>query len=448
MPSLIVQQANAAVRRHPLKVFVSYAHEDARFAKTFIGYLKLLWEGLRFDEKNLFYDAERLSAGYVWEEALFQALEDLDVMILLVSARALHRDHYCMDVEIAAAARANAVIVPIVLTQCPWQDVRIPGAPAERTFGALGALPLTVDRKVKPVTHWKRSDQAWHAVIEGLRDVLTAIGTSADRVPAVASANPGVTPMAIEPDFLPYLCDQTRATGAFDRGLAGWETRALVVLIKGVYDDNTARFWERLRLEHLSQFVALDPGRGRLLGPDNPFMLPVDDTRSRVADLKRALFYELSMVLTGNRYRLTNARELTNHLRSVPGAISLFAMPAVGSEQALQRAIEALLEIFDEIDRDDVRRRIVVAVNLEGTAILDRRLAIEWNFTRFTSSLLLELDPLLMVNWDDARLWYVQRRIKDHFRVDERRLAAIFHHDTAMRMRTFEERLRPLLKVR
>jgi hypothetical protein len=108
-------------------------------------------------------------------------------------------------------------------------------------------------------------------------------------------------------------------------------------------------------------------------------------------------------------------------------------------------AIEALLSIIEEIADERALRRMIVAVNLEQPALMDRKLSFEWNLRSFARTVLIELDPLAAVNQYDARLWYIQRRINDLFGVSEESVAALFPSDTSLRMRVFESRVQPLL---
>jgi hypothetical protein len=443
MPAVTIQPASGpgAPSVSGVRVFVSYSHEDARLAKKFVQYFELLAQSMRLNPREvLFYDERRLMAGYAWEPTLLDGIAQADVFVFLVSANSLRGDHYCMRVEVARAAQAAIPIVPVILTRCPWEGQPIPGHPQGLTLGDLGALPRTPRQQIKPVTAWERADEAWDAVTTGLRAVL-------ERVSPAAPGGGAPAPAAQEPDggtgdvdLIPYLCDQQSAVRRFDGGLEAWDARALFVLVKGVYDDNPAQFWNRLRLANLSEF--LDGGS---LGPDKPLPLPVLEAESG-ADLRRSLLYELSDALTGNRYRIKDTPALTAALQGMDGMIALLAMPTARSAPALRAALEALLGLIDEIADDGVRRRIIVAVTLEDEGLVDRRMADEWDLHRFRGSLVVELDPLCAVTAQDARIWHVQHRIRERFRLDEGGITDLFPTmDDALRLRHFHTGFQRLL---
>jgi hypothetical protein len=441
----IIIQDSAVPAAASVRTFVSYSHEDAALAATFDKYLGLLWEELRFDRNDLFFDARRLLPGYVWQDVLMSSLSSSRLCVFLISADSLRSDHYCMQAELPASVAAGARIVPVILTQCPWEGLRIPGHPDGRTFGDLTAVPVTEKRKVRPVTHWGKPDQAWDLVISSLRQTLREF-VPGPRMTAVAE--PAASTRPVPSDLLPYLCDQTAAVGGFDRGLAAWRDRALVVLIKGIYDDNTPRFWERLRVEPLAQFLRLTPTHGAAASPHRPFVLPTPESRTSSAELRRMILYELSEALTDNRYQITNAAALAHHLKSRNGVVPLFAMPNAGSGAMLRRAVEALLGVIDQVSDPEAAGRLVIAVNFEGSDLLARNLTQEWKLRRFKRSAVVELDPLSDINHVDAGIWHEQRQIKETYGLEEHKVAALFEGGARLRMRTFGRLVQPLFAAR
>ncbi|HEX9938825.1 MAG TPA: toll/interleukin-1 receptor domain-containing protein [Longimicrobium sp.] len=448
MPSVTIQPASGpgAPSISGVRVFLSYSHEDSRLARKFVQYFELLAQSLRLNARDvLFFDERRLLPGYAWEDTLLESIAEADLVVFLVSANSLQAEHYCMRMEIARAAAAGIPIVPVVLTKCPWEGQGIPGDPRGRLLGDLGALPRNSKNHIKPVTHWERPDEAWDAVATGLRALLEKVSPAAAGGPP---PSPAAEPDAgvVDIDLIPYLCDQRSAVRRFDAGLEAWDARALVVLVKGVYDDNPAQFWNRLRLENLAEFLDIDSLRGASLAPDRPLPLPaMDDEGESGAGLRRTLLHELSEALTGNRYRIKDVAALTAAMQGMDGVIALLAMPAARSAPALRATLEALLALIDEIPDEDVRRRTLVAVTLEDDALAARRLADEWDLHRFRGSLVVELDPLCAVTSQDARIWHVQHRIRDRFRLDEQRITGLFQKDDGLRLRHFESAFQRLL---
>ncbi|HEU4559385.1 MAG TPA: hypothetical protein VFS20_16120, partial [Longimicrobium sp.] len=208
--------------------------------------------------------------------------------------------------------------------------------------------------------------------------------------------------------------------------------------------DNPPLFWERLRLEHLSAFVSRHPERGLHLTLDVPLTLPVDG-RASLENAKRALLWELSQQLTGNRFDIKDGATLAEHLGQQDGTIALLAFPATNPAPALGTAIEALLVLLDEIGTGDVLRRLVVAVTLEDPALSELSLVDEWKLNRFARSMVVELGPLDPISAHHARVWYHRRQIFETFGVEDTRIDALFSATPQMRMLDFDKSVQPLL---
>jgi hypothetical protein len=240
--------------------------------------------------------------------------------------------------------------------------------------------------------------------------------------------------------LLPYLCGQHPIVAMLDQRLRAWGDSALVVLVKGAAADSPERFWERLRLEHLSHCVAAaKPPRGPNLAPDKPVLLPVEGQGSP-AEVRSAILGEFSRMLTDNFLAIDSVPALTRHLRQharrVAGTIVILAIPIARSPHALQNALEALLALLDEIDDPVVLRRLVVAVHLER-ADLPERLVEAWELQRFSKSWVAELEPLAPVDEQDADTWYVTRRVGDQLGIDKALVKKLFQRTRALRMSKF-----------
>ncbi|HEU4562401.1 MAG TPA: TIR domain-containing protein, partial [Longimicrobium sp.] len=235
MNSLVIQTPTHAIssERSIRRVFLSYSHDDFELAATFVKYFKPVARRLGVD---FFYDADRLRAGYRWEETLLRELRQSQLLIFLVSINSIDEDGYCMGTELRFAAEHGFPIVPVVLSECPWRDPPIPGDPHGATLDQWQVLPLR-NGDIVPVTHWEnRADQAWSTVVEGLREILEEDAPGPALVLPHRPAAAGRPPVDVK--LLPYLCDQQPWLDGFDGGLLTWDERALVVLVKGQYRDN------------------------------------------------------------------------------------------------------------------------------------------------------------------------------------------------------------------
>jgi tetratricopeptide (TPR) repeat protein len=105
----------------PLKVFVSYSHQDDALRERLDVHLSLL---KRQGVLEVWHD-RRLQGGEHWGEAIHQALEEADIVLLLISPDFIASD-YCYGRELMAALerdrRGEAVMVPLLLHPCDWQS--------------------------------------------------------------------------------------------------------------------------------------------------------------------------------------------------------------------------------------------------------------------------------------------------------------------------------------
>lgn len=157
------------VRERPLKLFISYSHEDERWRARLAPNLAILQrEGLI----ELWYDL-KLVAGAKWDDEIKRQLADADLYLFLVSADLLASD-YVQEVELPIARRRHeakeARLLPLIVRRCGW----------ERSFSDLQALP---DRG-KPVKEWPDKDRAFFSVEVGLRRVVAEVRGRAAGVPS------------------------------------------------------------------------------------------------------------------------------------------------------------------------------------------------------------------------------------------------------------------------
>jgi len=140
------------------EVFVSYAHEDAVHLGSLSAQLSLLQrQGL----VDLWYDG-RILPGADWHQDIAAHLTSANVIVLLVSADFLASD-YSWSVELDHALhRSDAIVVPIIVRPCLWQD-----AP----FAHLNALPS----EGRAITTWSNQEEAWLDVASGLAALIKAL---------------------------------------------------------------------------------------------------------------------------------------------------------------------------------------------------------------------------------------------------------------------------------
>jgi internalin A len=152
--------------KRPLKLFISYAHEDESWRAKLNPNLDLLQrEGL----VELWYDL-KIIPGHKWDEEIKKKLNEADLYVFLMSTDLLVSD-YVRDTELPIARQRHdanhARLVPVVVRKCSWK----------RYVGDIQALP----DGAKSVKEWTDKDQAFFNVEEGLRKAIDEMRKKVDR---------------------------------------------------------------------------------------------------------------------------------------------------------------------------------------------------------------------------------------------------------------------------
>jgi hypothetical protein len=160
------------------KVFFSYSHKDEALRDQLETHLaQLKNQGLI----ESWHD-RRIVAGSEFGADISAALEDADIILLLVSADFL-ASSYCYSIEMARAmerheARA-ARVIPVILRDCDWHS---------SPFGKLTAVPTDG----KPVRSWPDIDQAFANVAREVRKAVQGAAPS-DMAKATQVVRPPVS---------------------------------------------------------------------------------------------------------------------------------------------------------------------------------------------------------------------------------------------------------------
>jgi hypothetical protein len=116
--------ASPGVRK--VKVFVSYAHHDAKYVHekdepSLLAYVKGTLEREGFE----FWWDRKLTAGDLWDEEIKAQLAAADIALVLVSQPFLN-SKYCIEDEVKAFLEARKasglVIFPVILSSCDWES--------------------------------------------------------------------------------------------------------------------------------------------------------------------------------------------------------------------------------------------------------------------------------------------------------------------------------------
>lgn len=279
--TLIPPVAAAVPPRRRWRVFVSYAHQDARkpsgqhqgqsLLDTFKIQLRnlrhtLASRGCQLHPDEIFIDSERLNAGEAWRDEIGQALDECDVLVFLVSPDSRASD-FCVTEEVSRVARRGKLIVPLLLREtADWAELQLVGA------GLLGechsgGLPKNDLGNAMAICHpdWGHPDRGWAAATEKLTECfaihLFGVNEDVPSPPKGGTGLPGARVTAPLPVELPvaYFCDQLHVTTGFEDGFDEHQRlhalappHALLAIVQGEYDDQPDRLVDRLHHYHLA----------------------------------------------------------------------------------------------------------------------------------------------------------------------------------------------------
>jgi len=161
-----------------VRIFCSYSHQDEDALNALKAHLaEVRRQGLIED-----WHDRCIQPGDDWAEAIDEALESADLVLLLVSKDFLASD-YCNGIELKRAlervAAGEARIVPVYIRPCYWK-----GAP----FARFQGLP----KDAKPVYSAKAPDAAWVEVVEGILRATRELRGEEAPLRGLARRSPGL----------------------------------------------------------------------------------------------------------------------------------------------------------------------------------------------------------------------------------------------------------------
>jgi WD40 repeat protein len=145
----------------PVRLFVSYAHEDRGYKETLRKFLK----PLERSHTIAVWDDRHLLAGSEWDAEIKQQMTDAQVFIVLVTAASVASDYIVskeLEAAIAGHRDGRTRVVPVLMEACAWKETVL------RDFQML-------PRDAIPVRSWGREDEAYQAVVEGIQAVVADI---------------------------------------------------------------------------------------------------------------------------------------------------------------------------------------------------------------------------------------------------------------------------------
>jgi hypothetical protein len=141
-----------------VRVFISYAHEDALIKEK----LEKHFIGLKRNKRIIAWSDRMILPGDVWDAAIRKALEEADIVIFLISSDLLASD-YINNVEIEQAIARHhqglTRLIPILVRPCDF---------ANSSLSHIQALP----RDARPITSWDNLDQALLHIVNEFKTII------------------------------------------------------------------------------------------------------------------------------------------------------------------------------------------------------------------------------------------------------------------------------------
>jgi hypothetical protein len=142
----------------PIKIFLSYSHQDEELKEQLEAHLSQL----RRDNIIESWNDRKIIPGQKWGEEISEHLKSADIIIFLISPDFICSD-YCCDIEVSEGVKQHndgkSKVVPIVVRPCDWKEMEI---------GKIQALP----KDAKAVTTWPNRDEGWLNVTFGLKKLI------------------------------------------------------------------------------------------------------------------------------------------------------------------------------------------------------------------------------------------------------------------------------------
>lgn len=151
-----------------INLFISYSHKDVEMRVELEKHLSIL-------KRNGVIDAwhdRRILPGEDFSNSIKTHLKAANIILLLISADFLHSD-YCYEIEMQEAMlmheQRQAVVIPIILRPCAWQD------------GKFGKL-LALREDANAVSTYSNPDLAYLDIANGIKARIKSMQISAKDV--------------------------------------------------------------------------------------------------------------------------------------------------------------------------------------------------------------------------------------------------------------------------
>jgi hypothetical protein len=454
MPLPIPQHkpASISMNKPRYKVFVSYSHKNSIEAKQFVEMFKSVVsvsQDSGIAPYQIFFDREKLLAGDQWAEFIHQAMEEAQYFVILLSPESITSE-YCLTRELATAAARGLPIIQVLLSKCDgWADLVVPSDLRMRKLGSFGALPKDDNFNYLPLAEWAETSRTkvWKRVAQDIVERIRR-DKSEPQSQLISFQDIPRNPQQRRVPPVPYFCNQKIPANQFDGGVQGWKDKALLVLTRGLYQDEVPRFWDRLQHKNLKDYVR---SRKEELLPARPFVWPelFDQQPDREA-LRSQMLRALSDALTGNMFEVGDLSSFAARLAVLPGIQPLVTTLPDLPIHAISSGLRTLLELLEQCSVEAAVHRLVIAILLEDTAFVQEpSLEARLNLDAYKRTHVVVLDPLQVIERKDVSLWHRNYEVEQLYQVDEDTLLqGVFGEGQTktLRSREFAKKVAPFLK--
>ena len=148
--------------RKPLKVFITYSHENTAQKDELRKRLAVMEQQ---NELKTWHDGDIIAGDKARQEDILKEVADSDLLFYLVSAASLASKN-CKK-ELDEALERDIKIIPIILEYCDWPHHQL---------SSFEALP----HKGKPMSKWDDESEGWQNVVDGIRETVNKMKSKAE----------------------------------------------------------------------------------------------------------------------------------------------------------------------------------------------------------------------------------------------------------------------------
>src|SRR4051812_40328423 len=164
----------------PVRVFISYAHEDRAWCEQLLDHLG--W--LRHSGQLVVFDDQQIKAGEKWDDRIRAELAGAAIVVPLISPSFIGSRYCAMD-ELLAALQGGKWLVPVLVEQVDLQALPIT---------ALQCLPKDERQDLKPLAAWPNPHPALAAIAAAIRKAVAEF-----EAPLAPAAVPATGRAVVEP---------------------------------------------------------------------------------------------------------------------------------------------------------------------------------------------------------------------------------------------------------